>query len=362
MAEKENIGIHDKRLEVKTSINEPDILFRDVRDCAVDIYGFSDVFPVFRRIPEKDAARVNSMIEVASRKACGGRLRFATDSRYVALRAVEPLKCGYPHMSFLGVAGFDMYVQKGDQETYWGSFIPPLDMEDSFESVLYFPDAKMREITIYFPLYTRVSKVELGLQEQAQLKPGRKYRINKPVVLYGSSITQGACASRPGNSYSATLSRWLDFDFINLGFSGRALGESEMAQYLASLDASAFLLDYDANAPDVAHLQATHSNMYQIIRNAHPNTPIIFISGTPKASWDTPEEEQIQRENVVLHTFEEAKSAGDNQVWMVKGQEIFAAFGGGSCLVDGAHPNDLGFYAMAKAIAPVLREALESRG
>ena len=197
MAEKEKIGIHDKRLEVKTSIHEPDLLFRDVRDCAVDLYGFSDVFPIFRRIPEKAAASVNSMIEVASRKTSGGRLRFATDSRYVALRAVEPLKCGYPHMSFLCVAGFDLYVHEGNQEKYWGSFVPPLEMEDSFESVLYFPDAKMREITIYFPLYTRVSKVELGLQEQAQLKPGRQYGIKKPIVIYGSSITQGACASRP---------------------------------------------------------------------------------------------------------------------------------------------------------------------
>jgi len=361
MAEKEKIGIHDKRLEVKTSINEPDLLFRDVRDCAVDLYGFSDVFPIFRRIPEKAAARVNSMIEVASRKTSGGRLRFATDSRYVALRAVEPLKCGYPHMSFLGVAGFDLYVQEGDQELYWGSFRPPLEMDDSFESVLYFPDAKMRELTIYFPLYTRVSKVELGLQEQSQLKPGRQYRIKKPVVIYGGSTTQGACASRPGRSFGALLSRWLDFDFINLGFSGRALGEPEMAQYLASLDASAFLLTYGANAPDVAHLQATHSRMYHIIRNAQPNTPIVFVSETPRASWDASEEEQIQRLNVVLQTFEEAKSAGDNHVWMVKGQEIFDAFGGGDCRVDGAHPNDLGLYAMAKAIAPVLREALESR-
>jgi hypothetical protein len=131
-------------------------------------------------------------------------------------------------------------------------------MQDGYESVIRFETRRKREITINFPLYSSVSALYIGLEENAVVEPSAGYKNKKPMVFYGSSITQGACASRPGNSYANIVSRTLGIDHINLGFSGNAKGEQTMADYIASLDMSVFVYDYDYNAPDPEHLQNTH--------------------------------------------------------------------------------------------------------
>lgn len=109
------------------------------------------------------------------------------------------------------------------------------------------------------------------------LKQAPKYAVKKPVVYYGSSITQGACASRPGNCYESILSRRLDCDYINLGFSGSAKGEDAIVDYIIGLDMSVFVMDYDYNAPTPEHLEKTHSKMFKAIRAEHPTLPIIIM-------------------------------------------------------------------------------------
>ena len=134
------------------------------------------------------------------------------------------------------------------------TFVPKVKIADGYESVIDLGETKMRQITINFPLYSAVSSLEIGLQETAVVESPTPYRVETPVVFYGSSITQGGCASRPGNCYTAVLSRRLDFDHVNLGFSGSGKAEQEMADYIAGLDMSVFVYDYDHNAPNLAHL------------------------------------------------------------------------------------------------------------
>lgn len=104
------------------------------------------------------------------------------------------------------------------------------------------------------------------------------YSIEKPIVFYGSSITQGGCASRPGNSYTHIICRWLDANMVNLGFSGNAKGEPEMAELISQIDMGALVMDYDHNAPDAEYLLNTHENFFKIIRSNHPYLPVIFVS------------------------------------------------------------------------------------
>ena len=170
-------------------------------------------------------------------------------------------------------------------------------------------------------------------------------------LFYGSSITQGGCSSRPGTTYQAIASRRLDFDYINLGFSGNAKGEQVMVDYLASLPMSVFVCDYDHNAPSVDHLAATHENLYRNIRKAHPHIPVIFMA----RPLFYPDADALARLEVIKTTYENAKRAGDTNVYLLDGPTLMA-MAGDDGLVDGAHPNDLGFASMAKAVGDVLEK------
>ena len=146
----------------------------------------------------------------------------------------------------------------------------------------------------------------------------------------------------------------LDCDFVNLGFSGNAKGETEMAEYIAGLPMSVFVYDYDHNAgPE--HLQATHGRMFRIIRERQPQLPVIMIS-RPQPYLN--EEERAMR-RIIEETFQSALQAGDRNVYFIDGSSLLHRFGGDSGTVDRCHPNDLGFMCMADGIRETLRQALE---
>ena len=200
-----------------------------------------------------------------------------------------------------------------------------------------------------------MSALYVGLEASAQLSPGSAYRHKKPVLYYGSSITQGGCASRPGNSYQAIISRRYDCDFLNFGFSGNARGEETFMEYLAQLDYSIFVLDYDHNAPSAGHLEATHRRAYDIIRRHQPNKPVILIS-KPDFLFHRPEDRA--RRSIIYSTYLEAVRAGDQNVFFLDGYSLFGGEGRDGCTVDGCHPNDLGFYRMADVIGALVGRLL----
>lgn len=222
-------------------------------------------------------------------------------------------------------------------------------------SAITFETSKLRDIIINFPLYNGVRELEIGLEKDATLKAGNKYKIKKPVVFYGSSITQGGCASRPGNSYQSVLSRRLDFNYINLGFSGNAKTEDEIADYIANLEMSAFVYDYDHNAPTVEHLKNTHYKMYKKIRAENNNIPIILASA-PAPCWS--QAETHQRIDIIKNTFDRAREYGDNNIYFINGMEIFKKYDSNMMTVDGCHPTDFGFYCMAESFEEILKNVL----
>ncbi len=348
----------DKRMAIEMP-QEDGVVFRNCLEAPFRIYGVMATEDGFVRMPERVAEHVNANIPYLNRQTAGGRVRFVTDSRVVHIRAWMRNVDHVPHFPMTGSAGFDLYADGHHR----GTFRPPFQLEDFFASQMEFHadsvydtgEGQMREITIHFPLYAGVVRLEIGLAEGATLSPAPLYHIMKPVVFYGSSITQGGCASRPGNSYQAILTRTKQFDHINLGFSGSARGEEAIAKYISSLDMSAFVLDYSYNAPNTAHLAATHEPLFLAVRGAHPDLPIIMVSA-PQA--DVSHEMARQRE-VIERTYRHAVEAGDKNVYIVDGGKMFDPFGGSdTCTVDTCHPNDLGFFAMAKAIGEPLCAAL----
>jgi len=358
---KPNYTIPDQNLQVPSTIGDLNVVMYSVRREPFSIYGLYRPLeePEFKRIPDEVTRQVSQSLFSLGRSSAGGRVRFSTDSPYIAIRATYDKVGKMPHMPFTGSIGFDLYVD--DPETgisrYCKTFVPPVEIEDHYESAITLTGKKLRYFTLHFPTYSNVRDLWIGIAPDATLGKGLAYRNMAPIVYYGSSITQGGCSSRPGNCYQNVISQRMGIDHINLGFSGNGKAEEVMAHHIASLDMCAFVCDYDHNAPNVEHLSNTHLRLYQIVREKHPDIPYIMIS---KPDFVSPNSYgvNIDRRHVIIDTFHYARAHGDTNAYYIDGAGIFRGPYAEMATVDGCHPNDLGFALMADAIESELKLAL----
>ncbi|MBQ3141389.1 MAG: SGNH/GDSL hydrolase family protein [Clostridia bacterium] len=346
----------DKNFIVEERFQRDGLTFFDAEQAPFRIHGLLREGDCFRRLPQALADATNEGVAWLNAHTAGGRVRFATDSPYIAIHAELGDLGKMTHMPFTGSIGFDLYTGT----RYLGTYIPPnVDITGTLNGVVdvykLMPSGE-REYTINFPLYSGVKKLYIGLKEGCSLKAAPDYSVAKPVVYYGSSITQGGCASRPGTAYPGIITRELDCDHLNLGFSGSARGEDCMAEYIAGLEMSAFVYDYDHNAPSPEHLQATHERMFRTVRAAQPELPIIMLP-RPKFYLDADEQQRIA---IVRQTYDNAVAAGDRNVYHIAHDVLLEPRVRESALVDNTHPTDAGFVSMAYAVMDVLRPILDS--
>ena len=338
----------DKNFKVETKIQREGLVFMDIRRPPFSVHGLVRESDRWARMPLSVASTVSPNVLMLARHTSGGRVRFVTDSPYIAIKTSQPNDGSMPHITMSGQGGFDLYMGEGKKSAYYATFMPPAGgfaNQDGYEAIINLRehDLGLHEYTINFPLYNGVKEIYVGLKEGCILKSASDYSITTPIVYYGSSITQGGCASRPGTSYQAWLSRWLNADYINLGFSGSAKGEDAIADYIAGLDMSLFVYDYDYNANDYAALEATHEKMFRKIRENHPCLPIIMAS----APNSTPSAELTRRKELIRANYNKFISEGDKNVYFIPGEELLFLCGMEGT-VDGCHPTDLGFFSMAK--------------
>ena len=339
----------DSNFKVQTELNVSDIKFYNVLNAPFQIHGVFYDDGKFRRLPEAVAKTVSEKVHLLHSHTSGGRVRFKTDSPYVAIHTKMSNIFKMSNFALTGSVGFDLYVNNH----YASSFVPPFDIQDGYESIIRFPSKELREITINFPLYSSVDELFVGVSEQSKLYDPEPYKLREPIVYYGSSITQGGCASRPGMSYQSIVSRRLNADFINLGFSGNAIAEDEIAEYISKLKMSCFVYDYDHNAPNVEHLRNTHEKMFKRIRQNNPDIPIVMMS-RPKFYLTEEEEERL---SIIKTTYHNALENGDKNVFLIDGKKLME-IAGVEGIVDDGHPTDFGFVSMAKAVGDVLEKIL----
>ena len=349
----------DKNLSVETTLLKDGVAFYDVRRAPFRVYGLYDYKnqPIFRRLPEEVAAATSDGVAHLSKHTAGGRVRFATDSDFICIKAKMNSITLLPHMPTSGTAGFDLFIDSPDgaESRYVRTFMPPWHTKDEgYESRIDLGSKKLRYFTINFPSYSGVDELLVGISEGSTLGEGLPYRSLAPFVYYGSSITQGGCASRSGNIYQNVVCRRTNVDYINLGFSGNGRAEDAIVDYMASLQMSAFISDYDHNSPSREHLSATHYKMYEKIRAAHPDIPYIMLS---KCDLDNSYDANLARREVVYESFCRARANGDKNVYYIDGASIFRGPYQNMCTVDSCHPNDLGFALMADAITAELERA-----
>ena len=346
----------DKNFSFKAKKKEENIVFYNAEEKPFDLYGIKkdSAAGKFTRMPLDVAKEVNEGVYTLCSNTSGGRIRFRTDSPYIAIKCKIPVIELSSNMAISGTTGFDLYSCENGRYTLEWVFIPDTDENQGYESIKYFTKKKIREFTLNFPLYNDVNDLLIGIEKGSLLECGDKYSDINPVLFYGSSITQGGCASRPGNAYPAILSREYNFDFINLGFSGSAFGEERIAEYIASLDISCFVMDYDHNAVDAEFLEKTHYKMYEIVRQKNPDLPIILMS-MPHCVYAF-EGTLQKRKEIIKQTYEKALSEGDKNIYFVDESESFNIFGGDIATTDLIHPNDLGFACMAESLKPIFNK------
>jgi lysophospholipase L1-like esterase len=314
------------------------------------------------RLPAKLEDTYRKPVWRLAQSPSGGRIRFRTNSTVLAIRLEYPEPPGMSNMHAFGQTGVDLYADG----VYRGTAIADHDAKPGkTKEHTYFKDQPLieREITLYLPLYIGVKVLGIGLDPQAHVQPAKPFALTKPIVFYGTSITQGGCASRSGMSYQAILGRMLNADFVNLGFSGNGLGEPELARTVAGLDASCFVLDFAQNNPTVESLAQAYAPFLETVRSKRPETPILVITPiySSRESWSRDARLEDMRE-WIRQVAAQRIAAGDRHIEIVEGTDLLGPSRGDG-LVDGTHPNDLGFQWMAEGlagrIAKVLRLKLE---
>lgn len=307
------------------------------------------------RLPDEVIEKVPSL-EFLGRRCPGGRIGFKTNSKSIGVRIKYKTLSIDVGMSIYSCQSAFVFVGNRQSSRYLGLVSPANYDTLEFEKI-FTKDDKMEDVLILLPRNEIIENIEILIDDNAQILPPTEYKYPKPIVYYGSSITEGGISCNPSNAYNAIISRHLDVDYINLGFSGNAKGEIPIADFINTLDFSIFVYDYDHNAPTVEHLRATHEPFFKRIREKHPSKPVIMLT-RPYANYG---DEEKARKEVVRSTYENAVKNGDKNVYFIDGETYFKDFCDKElCFIDTIHPNDLGFHKMAQVIEPVIKGILEN--
>lgn len=327
------------------------ISFLDINS-PISVHGipFYNKTGMLERLP-KDLREKYPKFGKLGRACAGARLRFMTNTKKLYVKMCLENVAIDKGMALWSSASINVYAD----EKYVGHAYPK-DYSTKFIEGEFVLDGKYHDITIFFPRNEVVWDIDIAIDDDADIRMATPYKYEKPILYYGSSITEGGCCSKPGNAYNACISRWLDADYYNMGFSGSAQGELDVCDYLNTIEKSIFVMDYDYNAPSPEFLKETHEPFFKRIREHDKNVPVVFIS-RPNPERDP--EDTDKRFEVIKQTYENAKASGDENVYLIDGRTLFGTVDREACTADGIHPNDLGMFRMAEVIAPVIKTILD---
>lgn len=301
-----------------------------------------------------DYSRVNDyVIEMLSHVgltsctyAAGGRLRFASGSPKIKVKITLGSCVPLGPMTLSGVAGCDVYIDGEYEGTYAPSDFGVTEYEFTFKNT-------GEEIQINLPVASKVIDTKIECDD---IRKARDYTIKKPVVFYGSSITNGIAVTSPGNTYPAILSRRLDCDYYNFGMAGSCRGEVRFAEYISELDMSMLLIGYDHNALNVEELEERHERFFKTVRKYHPALPILIMS---KPDLFNDHVNNSLRRDVIYRTYSNAQREGDENVYFLDGRWMYDK-PIPQMTADGLHPTDETFVRFADILEPIIRRLINA--
>jgi len=342
----------------KADEKEP-ILWYDLRLVGIEGQGWKDTKAPFDRLPAKAEATVRKPVWDLSRHSAGMCARFVTDATTIKARwTLTSDRIEMPHMAATGVSGLDV---RHDGKWKWLNGGRPAKGTSQQATLATGLPAGTREYLLYLPLYNGVTSVEVGIPKDSKLsKPdARAADRQKPILFYGTSITHGACASRPGMTHPAILGRRFDRPVINLGFSGNGKMDPEVGTLLTELDPAVYVIDCLPNltAPEVAERTEP---LVRTLRKAHAGTPILLVEDRtyPNSFLMTNLKQRNQDSRAALKkAYDKLIADGVKGLHYLEGDKLLGDDNEGT--VDNSHPTDLGFVrhadAFEKVLAPLLR-------
>ena len=330
-------------------------------------------FPLYGKITDKTNARYERLpgymetqarkpVWELSRNSTGLYIRFRSDSPELTFNWETLTDRRMPHMPDTGSKGLDLYRLTDDGWTYVKCCRPrkgPV-FSEKIEC-----DEGMREYMLYLSLYDGVKSLKIGIKEGyvIEMPEADSPRSVKPVIMYGSSILQGGCCSRPGMAHTNILARMLDREVINLGFSGNAKIDYEIAEFMASFpDPGLFVLDYAPNC-NAEMIDERAEKFFRIIRDAHPDVPVVFVAlpPYPRATFNSKKCKNMQQINEAQRrVYDRLKKAGEKKIYYVKSEGMLGD--DLEATVDGTHFTDLGMMRYADHVYPTLKKALRCFG
>ena len=320
----------------------------------------------YNRLPSIAKDSVRDQVWNLSKHSAGLSINFTSNSQNISVRYKVKGGHAMPHMPSTGVSGVDLYVKNNDGEWLWnrGRYNFGDTITYNFNS-LNIKDPhhdKGRAYKLYLPLYNEVEWLEIGTEQNTIFTPNEK-RKEKPIVVYGTSIAQGACASRPGMAWTSILERKLDNPVINLGFSGNGRLEDEVLNFITEIDAEVFVLDclpnltrYSKNNTQFVYDRIIAS--VRKLRERHANTPILLVehSGYSDGSTNQERYDTYSVLNTILqNAFKALRKEGVQDVYTLTKEELDLGL---DSYVDGTHPNDLGMLQQASAYEKSIRKIL----
>ena len=310
----------------------------------------------FDRLPASAEGRVTPAVWSLSRDSAGMMVRFKTDAPSIHVHyKVMKDKLGLPHMPATGVSGVDLYARDSDGRWKWVQVTKPATQEVKAEIIKDLAPG-YREYAAYLPLYNGVEFLSIGVPKGAKFE-GQAPRP-RPIVFYGTSITHGACASRPGMVHTGILGRRFDMPVVNLGFSGNGRMDAAVGEYLVQLDAAVYVIDC---LPNMQPAQVTEKcvPLVRQLRAAKPETPIVLVEDRRFTNdWITPLKRQFHTDNhaALRAAYDSLVKEGVKNLHYIEGDKLYGEDTEGA--TDASHASDLGFMRQADLFEPVLRRAL----
>jgi len=325
----------------------------------------------YDRLPKKAEPIVRKTVWNLSRHSAGLKINFRTNAKNIMVRyKTNASNYAMPHMPATGVSGVDLYAKDSNDDWLWyrGNYSFADTIRYNFKNINLKEEyhSSGREYHLYLPLYNAIQWLEIGVPEDALFEPMPICK-EQPIVVYGTSIAQGACASRPGMAWTSILERKLDRPLINLGFSGNGRLEEEVINLITEIEAKVYVLDCLPNLG--TNKNRTMEEVQQLIiaavegiREKHPLTPILLVEHAGYADGQT----NIDRFNnytslnkTLRISFAQLKTGGLKNIYLLPKSEIALHM---DSFVDGTHPTDLGMMQYALAYEKRIREILASAG
>ncbi len=337
----------------------PKLVWHDVTEWGVEGRAWTDLPRKrwFARLPDAAEGKVTSSVWGLSQDSAGMMVRFKTDANAIwAHYVLRSEKLAMTHMPATGVSGVDLYARDDQGKWRWVNVTKP-DKKEVNMAIATGLTPGMREYVAYLPLYNGPDSLEIGVNEGAKFE-GLVPRAEKPIVFYGTSITHGACASRPGMVHTAILGRHLEWPIVNLGFSGNGRMDAAVGEFLVKMDAAIYVIDCLPNMGP-AEVRLKCPALVKQLHAARPETPIVLVEDRRNTnSWIMPARDTFHTENhaALRESYEALKKEGIANLYYIPGDALLGDDAEGA--TDGSHPNDLGFMRQAAVFEPILRPLL----